>query len=164
MTAFPHRRPWRHALIAVLLAIPATVPAQAPDGITTRPSPWTVAETVDRFRQAIEERKARLFAVIDHGAEAAAVGDPLRPVVLIVFGNPRVGSPLMRDAPTIGLDLPLKLLVWEAADGTTRVSFTDPESIVARHGLPPVRAQALRPLPALVQAVLDGAGTASFRE
>lgn len=107
-----------------------------PEGLITSPSRHAYAETVAKLEAAIAGKGLTLFARIDHAAAAEAVDLPLRPTLLLVFGNAKGGTPLMQAAQTIGIDLPLKLLVWEDERGVTSVSYNDPAWLAARHGLP----------------------------
>src|SRR5690349_7944188 len=104
------------------------------DQIVTKLSPRPVAETVARLSDEIAARGLTLFAVIDHSGEARAAGLELRDTKLVIFGSPQAGTPVMEAAPLAALDLPLKALVW--ADGDqTKVSYTAPAALAARHGL-----------------------------
>jgi uncharacterized protein (DUF302 family) len=104
------------------------------DGVVTKVSPRTVAETVARFDGIAKAKGLRVFTVIDQAAEARQVGLELRDTVLVVFGNPAAGTPVMAAAPLSTLDLPLKFAVWDDA-GQTKVSYVAPETIAARYGL-----------------------------
>jgi uncharacterized protein (DUF302 family) len=99
-------------------------------------SPWPVCETVERIEAVLAAKKIKLFAHIDQSAEAAAAGLTLRPTVLLVFGDPGKGTPLMKSYPTLALDLPLKALIWEAKPGEVYLSVTSPEFLQKRHQLP----------------------------
>jgi uncharacterized protein (DUF302 family) len=102
--------------------------------IVTKLSPRPVADTVARLTGMITGKGMKVFAVIDHAAEARAAGLTLRDTVLVIFGNPATGTPVMDAAPLAALDLPLKVLVW--ADGPqTKVSYNSPEALAARHHL-----------------------------
>jgi uncharacterized protein (DUF302 family) len=103
-------------------------------GLTTIASSFSPAQTIDRLESAICEKGLAIFARIDHAAGAAEVGSTLRPTTLIIFGNARGGTPLMQSAQTAGIDLPLKLLVWEDAAGKTWVSYGEPSWVAQRHG------------------------------
>ena len=92
-------------------------------------------ETLDRFEVAIARYGMTIFARIDHGAAAAKAGLDLRPTVVVMFGNPRAGTPLMQAAPTIAIDLPLKAVVWQDEAGATWLGYNDPVWISRRHGL-----------------------------
>ena len=104
-------------------------------GLTTIPSSLGPKETVDRLEAEIRARGLTIFARIDHAAGAAEVGLKLRPTQLIVFGNARGGTPLMQSVQTIGIDLPLKALIWQDAAGKTWISYNEPRWIVQRHGI-----------------------------
>jgi len=103
------------------------------EGLTTVLSHFGPKETTDRLATEIEAREMKMFARIDHSAGAAHVGLTLRPTELIIFGNARGGTPLMQSAQTIGIDLPLKALVWEDAAGKTWISYNEPKWIAQRH-------------------------------
>ncbi len=104
-------------------------------GVVSIRSAHTFAGTLDRLRDTFEAHGLKLFATIDHGAEAAAVGLAMPPTVLLIFGNAKAGTPLMLAHPLAALDLPLKALVSEAVPGTAMVSFNTPQYLVERHGL-----------------------------
>ncbi len=105
------------------------------DGLVTIESQFAVSETIDRLESALKARGITVFARIDHGAGAAAVGLPLRPTELLIFGNPRGGTPLMQANQTIGIDLPLKVLAWQDASGQSRLTYSDPVWFAQRHHL-----------------------------
>lgn len=109
----------------------------APDdnGLVDRRSPHPVEETVQRLTNLLRDRGITLFALIDHSGEASRVGLSLRPTKLLVFGNPRAGTPLMQGAPRSAIDLPLKILVWEDADGTTWLTTNSARFLIERHQL-----------------------------
>jgi uncharacterized protein (DUF302 family) len=103
--------------------------------IVTKLSPRPVAATVTRFTDLLASKGVKVFAVIDQAAAAKEAGLDLRETVLVIFGSPAAGTPVMAAAPLSALDLPLKIVVWDDA-GQTKVSFTAPETIGARYGLP----------------------------
>jgi uncharacterized protein (DUF302 family) len=105
------------------------------EGLTTVPSHFAPKETMDRVETEIGERGMNVFARIDHAAAAAEVGLTLRPTELIIFGNARGGTPLMQSVQTVGVDLPLKALVWQDAAGKTWISYNEPGWIAQRHGV-----------------------------
>ena len=107
----------------------------AADGLTTIPSSDGPKDTLDRFEAEIKARGMTVFARVDHAAGAAEVGLPLRPTELLIFGNAKGGTPLMQSNQTIGIDLPLKALVWQDASGETWLSYNDPRWLANRHGL-----------------------------
>ncbi len=105
-------------------------------GIIARPSHHSVEETVERVKNILQSKGITLFALIDHSGEAKRVGMKMPPTRLLLFGNPKAGTPLMLAAPSSAIDLPLKLLIWEDADGKVWVSYNDPEYLQERHGFP----------------------------
>src|ERR1700689_4912911 len=106
------------------------------NGLTSIASAHSVAETIERLVAAITPLGMNVFARIDHAAGAASIGMPLRPTLLLLFGTPKGGTPLMQDKQTAGIDLPLKALAWEDADGKVWLSYNDPAWLAARHGDP----------------------------
>jgi uncharacterized protein (DUF302 family) len=107
----------------------------AADGLITIRSGYGPEETMNRFEAEVRAKGMTVFAHIDHAAGAAAVGLPLRPTDLLIFGNAKGGTPLMQSVQTIGIDLPLKALVWQDASGSTWLSYNDPAWLAQRHGL-----------------------------
>jgi len=115
--------------------MPASNPLGSIEGMTSIPSNFGPKETMDRLEAGIRGRGMTVFARIDHAAGAAEVGLTLRPTELIIFGNARGGTPLMQSAQTVGIDLPLKALVWQDAAGKTWISYNEPRWIVQRHNV-----------------------------
>lgn len=109
--------------------------AMSADGLITKRSSFGPEETMRRFEAEVKARGMTVFAHIDHAAGAAAVGTPLRPTDLLIFGAAKGGTPLMQAAQTIGIDLPLKALVWQDEAGTTFLSYNDPAYLAHRHEL-----------------------------
>jgi uncharacterized protein (DUF302 family) len=107
------------------------------NGIVTRQSSHRFDETVAKLVRALESKDIALFAQIDHSAEAAKIGMSMPPTNLLIFGNPKSGTPLMLAAPSVAIDLPLKILVSEDAQGKVWLSYNSPEYLLARHGFPP---------------------------
>ena len=107
----------------------------AADGLITIPRSYGPKDTMDRLEAEIKARGMTVFARIDHAAGAAQVGLPLRPTELLIFGSAKAGTPLMQSNQAIGIDLPLKALVWEDAAGKTWLSRNDPGWLAKRHGL-----------------------------
>src|ERR1700716_4429092 len=114
----------------------------APDGLVTIESPYGPEETMNRFEAEVRAKGMTVFAHIDHAAAAAAAGLSLRPTELLIFGNARGVTPLMELVKTIGIDLPLKALVWQDASGITWLSYNDPSWLLNR---PPPAGGAPRP-------------------
>jgi uncharacterized protein (DUF302 family) len=106
------------------------------NGLLQVASPHAVEETVRRLESVLAERGVKVFALIDHSGEAEKVGIKMRPTKLVIFGNPKSGTPLMVAAPTLAIDLPLKALVWEDENGKVWVSYNSPEYLQQRHGVP----------------------------
>ena len=104
-------------------------------GIVRIPSQHSVATTLERLESLLKEHGIMIFARIDFSGDAARAGLTMRAEQMLIFGNPKAGTPLMQSAPTSGLDLPLKALVWEDADGRTQIAYNDPQYVVRRHGL-----------------------------
>ncbi|MEZ5653540.1 MAG: DUF302 domain-containing protein [Burkholderiaceae bacterium] len=109
--------------------------AHAADGLVELESPYSARQTMDRLEQAVTDRGLKVFARIDHAAGAASVGKTLRATELLIFGNPQGGTPFMQCAQTVGIDLPLKALAWEAADGRVLLAYNDPVYLARRHGV-----------------------------
>jgi uncharacterized protein (DUF302 family) len=112
------------------------VPASADNGIARIPSRHSVDDTVDRLQRFLQSKGVTLFALVDHGGEARKVGLAMRPTKLLIFGDPRAGTPLMVASPSVAIDLPLKLLVSEDEDAKTWISYNTPGYLEQRHGLP----------------------------
>jgi uncharacterized protein (DUF302 family) len=107
------------------------------DGIVSKPSSHSVDETVERVKNILQAKGITLFALIDHSGEAEKVGLKMPPTKLLIFGNPKGGTPLMLAAPSTAIDLPLKILVWEDGQGKVWLSYNSPEYLQERHGFPP---------------------------
>jgi uncharacterized protein (DUF302 family) len=107
-----------------------------PQGIITSQSRYPFAETVARLQSMLKDKGIKLFAIIDHSGEAASAGLTMPPTQVLVFGNPKGGTPLMLAAPSTAIDLPLKILVAEDADGKAWLSWIDPAYLQQRHGFP----------------------------
>jgi len=105
-------------------------------GIIHRPSNHSVEQTVEKLKNILQAKGVTLFALVDHSGEAEKVGMKMPPTKLLIFGSPKAGTPLMLAAPRIAIDLPLKILVWEDAQGKVWVSYNSPEYLKERHGLP----------------------------
>lgn len=123
-------------------------------GIVDLQSLHSVDQTVARIEQILRDKGVTLFAVVDHSGEAAKVGLDMRPTKLLIFGNPRAGTPVMVAAPSAAIDLPLKILVWEDAGGKTWVSYNSPEYLQQRHGIPAELLQNLAAAAAIASAAI----------
>ena len=110
--------------------------AQAqPEGLVLAPSRHDPAQTMERLVAGVTKRGMAVLARIDHAAAAAKAGLELRPTEVLIFGNPKAGTPLMQEAQTIGIDLPLRMLVFQDAEGRTWILYYDPKWLAARHGI-----------------------------
>jgi uncharacterized protein (DUF302 family) len=107
----------------------------AAEGLITIPSSYGPVETMNRLEAEVKGKGLNVFAQIDHAAGATAAGLGLNPTDLLIFGNAKGGTPLMQAVQTIGIDLPLKILVWQDAGGQTWVSYNDPQWLAKRHGI-----------------------------
>jgi uncharacterized protein (DUF302 family) len=105
-------------------------------GIVSTAARGTVGETVQRLEEILVSKGVMLFAVIDHSGEAEKAGMHMRPTKLLIFGSPRAGTPLMIASPVSAIDLPLKVLVWEDADGRVWISYNSPQYLQRRHRFP----------------------------
>src|SRR5450432_1694567 len=112
-------------------AIPPSV-----EGIVTRPSPFSVKQTLERLQKVIHSRNLTLFAHIDHSGEAQRVGLKMQEAHVLIFGNPKGVTPLMIASPLLALDLPLKVLIWQSEDGQVWVSSTSTAYLGARYSIP----------------------------
>jgi uncharacterized protein (DUF302 family) len=107
------------------------------NGIVDKASNHSVDETVAKLKEILQSKGVTLFAIIDHSGEAAKAGMKMRPTKLLIFGSPKAGTPLMQAAPSVAIDLPLKILIWEDAQGKVWVSYNSPAYLQLRHGIPP---------------------------
>jgi uncharacterized protein (DUF302 family) len=106
-------------------------------GIIDKPSNHSVDQTVEKLKDILQAKGVALFALVDHSGEAEKVGMKIRATKLLIFGNPKAGTPLMLATPSIAIDLPLKILIWEDTQGKVWVSYNSPAYLQERHGLPP---------------------------
>src|SRR6201997_2229540 len=112
------------------------MPPATNNGIVDKPSSHSVDQTVDKLKNILRAKGVALFALVDHSGEAEKVGMKMRPTKLLIFGSPKAGTPLMLAAPSVAIDLPLKILVWEDAQGKVWVSYNSPTYLQERHDLP----------------------------
>lgn len=122
-------------LAAALLLVTSSTVFGA-DGLVAVKSPHTAKDTMNRLEETAKQRGLNVFARIDHAAGAAKIGKTLRPTEVIIFGNPAGGAPFMECAQSVGIDLPLKALVWEDAEGQVWLGYNDPAYLAKRHGVP----------------------------
>ncbi len=110
--------------------------ASTENGLIHLDSKHSVDETLQRLQTLLQEKNIKVFALVDHGGEAAKAGLAMRPTKLLIFGNPKGGTPVMQAAPSAAIDLPLKALVWEDIDGQVRLTYNDPAYLQQRHNIP----------------------------
>ena len=123
------------------------------NGLVVVASKFSPRETMDRLLAALGARNMAVFARVDHAANATAAGMTLRPTEVVVFGNPQGGTALMQDRQTAGIDLPLKALVWQDADGHTFLGYNDPQWLADRHSLGAASAAAVAAVTKALQAI-----------
>jgi uncharacterized protein (DUF302 family) len=147
---------WRPALLFVvsMLSAPEALAVQKEEGIVEIPSHRSVDETVDTLKTILKSKGVTLFALVDHSGEAEKVGMKMPPTKLLIFGNPKGGTPIMLAAPSVAIDLPLKILVAEDAQGKVWISYNSADYLKERHGLP----ENLLPNIAVVPALAAAAG------
>ncbi len=126
-------------------------------GIFAVPSCHSVNDTIERAKDSLRAKGVKMFALIDHDGEARAAGLQMRPTKVLLFGSPVVGTPLMIASPSIAIDLPLKLLVWEDEDAQVWISHNDSAFLQSRHDVPPQFAQLLAGVEALGMLVSEEA-------
>ena len=126
----------------------------ANNGLISEPSQHSVDETANKLKELLQVKGVMLFAFVDHSGEAEKVGMKMRPTKLLIFGNPRAGTPVMLAAPTSAIDLPLKILIWEDSQGRVWLTYNDPAYLQQRHSIP----QDLLPNLAVVRNLVASAG------
>lgn len=131
------------------------------DGLIVFNSDFDPRQTMDRLADAVANRGMTILACIDHAAAAHDVGMQLRPTEVLIFGNPKAGSPLMSVAQTLGIDLPLRVLVWQDADGKTWLACNDPHFVARRHG---IESEFAKNLDAMAKVLDDVAHAATQRQ
>jgi uncharacterized protein (DUF302 family) len=131
------------------------------EGLTTIRSGYGPEETMNRFEAEVRAKGMTIFAHIDHAAGATTAGLSLRPTDLLIFGNAKGGTPLMQSVQTIGIDLPLKALVWQDGSGDTWLSYNDPSWLVQRHGVGSESEGAISAMSTMLKALATTATTSS---
>lgn len=145
---------WLVSLVMLVLLLTLSTPAGATGGLVATRSSYPVAETMDRLERAVKDRELVVIARVDHAAAAQKAGLTLRPTQLLIFGNPKAGTPLMQSAQSIGIDLPLKVLAWEDDKGQVWLAYNDPGWLAARHGVTD-RAEVVRAITGALDALID---------
>src|SRR5207245_6226382 len=128
---------------------------QADNGLVHVPRKCAVTETLQRLESVVTSHGLTVFARIDVSGDAAKVGLKMPPTQLLIFGNPRAGTPLMLASPSIAIDLPLKALAWEDADRNVRLSYNKPEYLMARHGIPKELLKNISAIEALAEKAVE---------
>jgi len=147
----------RYVMIAALamMVAAASQPATANEGLVVKTSTHDAQTTMDRFEAIVLKKGLKVFARIDHAEGAKSVGQELPPTEVLIFGSPKLGTPLIQNARSFGLDLPLKVLVWQETDGSARLGYTLPAALAARHdatGVDKVIAKMTKALDAMTSA------------
>jgi len=132
-TANPRLDTGKEMIMAPAISRTAT---ESGNGIVSKPSNHSVDETVERLKGILQAKGVTLFALVDHSGEAEKVGMKMRPTKLLIFGSPKAGTPLMLAAPSVAIDLPLKILVWQDAAHKVWISHNSPDYLKERHGVP----------------------------
>jgi uncharacterized protein (DUF302 family) len=141
--------------MALTLAAAFAGTAHAGSNLVTKPSKYSVSETIDRIERTITAKGMQIFTRIDHGGEAKKAGLAMRPTELLIFGNPKGGTALMVARPTAAIDLPMKALAWEDPDGKVWLTYNAPELFQERHDVPPELTSRLNPVGALLEQALE---------
>lgn len=121
--------------VATLLLVLSVMSTRADDGLVKKLSVRSVQSTMDSLQNLVENKGLTVFARIDHAAAAAEVGEDMLPTQLLIFGNPAIGTALMTSQRTVGIDLPIKVLIWEEPDGRVWIAYNDPDYLAERHGI-----------------------------
>ncbi|MEM8613307.1 MAG: DUF302 domain-containing protein [Cyanobacteria bacterium P01_H01_bin.105] len=135
----------------------AIAQATAPTGLIVKSSPYSVEETETRFKQILEDKGLNLFATVDHAQNASGAGLELRPTRVVIFGNPKVGTPLMQCQQTIAIDLPQKVLIWEDEQGQVQLAYNDPQYLGGRHRLDGCGVEAIKTISGALNNLTNGA-------
>ncbi len=125
------------------------------NGIVDKPSSHSVEETVEKLKGILQSKGVTLFATVDHSGEAAKVGMRMPPTKLLILGSPKAGTPLMLATPSIAIDLPLKILIWEDVQGKVWVSYNSPSYLQQRHRIPPELMQNIAVIEALASKAAE---------
>ena len=150
------------AVTAVLVTMATS--AHATDGLVGVRSPYSAKETMDRLEAIAKERGQTIFARVDHAASAAKVGKFMRPTEVLIFGNPAGGTPFLECAQSVGIDLPLKALVWEDASKQVWLGYNDPTYLAQRHEIPKCTAgESVRKTLAALASAAVAPGTANAK-
>jgi uncharacterized protein (DUF302 family) len=124
-------------------------------GILDKRSNHSVDETLEKLKNTLQAKGITIFTIVDHSGEAERAGLKMRPTKLVIFGNPKAGTPLMLAVPSIAIDLPLKILIWEDREGKVWVSYNSPTYLQERHGLPSELLQNIAAVETLAAAIAE---------
>ncbi|MGD2096867.1 MAG: DUF302 domain-containing protein [Desulfobacterales bacterium] len=125
----------RHIIMTIIFVLVSALPASAESGLITVKSSHDVKITADRLETVLKEKGMTVFIRINHSEGARKAGEKLRPTELVIFGNPKVGTPLMQCGQTIAIDLPQKALIWQDEAGQVWLTYNDPQYLAQRHGI-----------------------------
>lgn len=123
------------SIILIVVSLTSISFAGADNGLITIKSRNSVKQTMDILEAALKKKGIGVWARVDHQANGARVNEGLRPTTILIFGNPRLGTPLMRSTQTVGIDLPMKALAWQDAKGQVWLTYNDPDYLARRHGI-----------------------------
>lgn len=126
---------WIAVSLLIFGSVFLTAPLSAEDGLITKKSNYSVKETLDRLADIVGKKGIKVMARVDHTANAKSVDLKLRPTEVLIFGNPKMGTPLMNSKQTVGIDLPMKALAWEDEKGQVWLTYNDPKYLTGRHGI-----------------------------
>ena len=143
---------WHFILLLMGFALPAR---GADNGLMNVPSKYSVPETLDRLESIVKKQSLTVFSRIDFSGDAEKVGLTMKPSQLLIFGNPKAGTPLMIASPTIAIDLPLKALAWEDPKGKVWLSYNSPESLKTRYRLPDALAKNISGIKELLEKAVE---------
>ena len=135
----------------------AAAQATAPTGLIVKSSPHSVEETESRFKKILEAKGLNLFATVDHAQNASGADLELRPTRVVIFGNPKIGTPLMQCQQTIAIDLPQKVLIWEDEQGNVQLAYNDPQYLGGRHRLDGCGVESIKTIAGALNNLTNGA-------
>jgi uncharacterized protein (DUF302 family) len=154
----------RLMILLMLLTLPVLAePVMTEAGVVTVSSANGFSDTVEQFKNALEKKGIKMAFELDHQANGARVDEALGKTHLLMFGNPKLGTPLMRSARNIGIDLPLKVLIWEDGDSKTFLTYNDPQFLAQRHAIND-NAEIINKMSAVLKMLTEAAATAVYTD
>lgn len=141
--------------MSLMVAAVSSATAQTGGSMVTKPSKYSVSETIDRIERAVTTKGMKIFVRIDHGGEAKKAGLEMRPTELLIFGNPQGGTALMVARPTAAIDLPMKALAWEDKDGKVWLTYNSTDLLRDRHAVPAELTSKLDPVGKLLEQAVE---------